>query len=184
MASIYHVPLHFHREGLDDIVLKLLHLEAKAPDMEQWETHHEPQPTQQPDQQDRMDISTPIDEEIVPAGQEEYEDFVRQATGRDYGWFFDVYLRQAALPELVETRDARGLSLAWKAPGGGPFPMPVEVSVDGQVSRVAMADGKGFVPADPAAHIVVDPMARVLKRNVAVEEYQAWQASRRATTRK
>jgi CTP synthase len=37
VASIYHVPLHFHREGLDDIVLKLLHITAPEPDMEQWE---------------------------------------------------------------------------------------------------------------------------------------------------
>jgi CTP synthase len=37
VASIYHVPLHFHREGLDDIVLKLLHVEAPEPDMEEWE---------------------------------------------------------------------------------------------------------------------------------------------------
>ena len=37
VASIYHVPLHFHREGLDDIVLKLLHLEAREPDLEAWE---------------------------------------------------------------------------------------------------------------------------------------------------
>ena len=37
VASIYHVPMHFHREGLDDIVLKLLHVEAADPQMEQWE---------------------------------------------------------------------------------------------------------------------------------------------------
>ncbi|MDA6125935.1 hypothetical protein OSK00_26415, partial [Escherichia coli] len=30
----------------------------------------------------------------------EYERFVTQVTGKDYGWFFDAYLRQAALPEL------------------------------------------------------------------------------------
>jgi CTP synthase len=37
VPSIYHVPLHLHREGLDDIVLKLLHLEAPEPDLEAWE---------------------------------------------------------------------------------------------------------------------------------------------------
>ncbi len=37
VASIYHVPLHFHREGLDDIVVKLLHIDAKEPDLEEWE---------------------------------------------------------------------------------------------------------------------------------------------------
>jgi aminopeptidase N len=113
----------------------------------------------------------------------EYEGFVRQVTGRDYRWFFDVYLRSAALPELVEARSARGLALAWRTAGGKPFPMPVEVSVDGRVVRLAMAGGKGYVPARADAHIVVDPMARVLKRSVAVEEYQAWQAERAAAAK-
>ena len=113
----------------------------------------------------------------------EFIGHVREVTGRDYGWFFDVYLRQAALPELVQARGPRGLTLAWRAPGGGSFPMPVDVAVDGAVTRVAMADGTGFVAAPLSAHVVVDPMARVLKRSTAVEEYQAWQASKR-TSRK
>ena len=113
----------------------------------------------------------------------EFIGHVREVTGRDYGWFFDVYLRQAALPELVQARGPRGLTLAWRAPGGGSFPMPVDVAVDGAVTRVAMADGTGFVAAPISAHVVVDPMARVLKRSTAVEEYQAWQASKR-TSRK
>ena len=114
----------------------------------------------------------------------EYEAFVRQVTGRDYGWFFDVYLRQAALPELVESRSPRGLTLTWRAPGGQAFPMPVEVSVDDRVVRLAMTGGHGFLPAAASAHIVVDPMARMLKRSIAVEEYQAWQAERQAAKAK
>ena len=76
----------------------------------------------------------------------EYERFVRQVTGRDLGWFFDVYLRAAPLPELVEARSAHGLTLMWQAPGGRPFPMPVEVSVDGRVVRLAMTGGP-WLPA-------------------------------------
>ncbi len=37
VASIYHVPLHLHREGLDDIILKMLHIEAGEPDLDAWE---------------------------------------------------------------------------------------------------------------------------------------------------
>jgi CTP synthase len=37
VASIYHVPLHLHRDGLDDIVVKLLRLDAPAPDLKQWD---------------------------------------------------------------------------------------------------------------------------------------------------
>ena len=115
----------------------------------------------------------------------EYEGFVRQVTGKDYGWFFDVYLRQAALPELTATRQADdGYELRWTTPNNLPFPMPVDVEVDGRVQHVDMVDGRGFLRARNGAHVVVDPMARVLKRSVAVEEYQAWQASRRAAARK
>ena len=110
----------------------------------------------------------------------DYERDVRAVTGRDYRWFFDVYLRAAALPELVEARSARGLALRWRAPGGKPFPMPIEIAVDGRVMRVAMTGGRGFVPAPLRAHVVVDPMARVLRRSIAVEEYQAWQAEKKA----
>lgn len=107
----------------------------------------------------------------------EYEGFVRRVTGKDYGWFFDVYLRQAALPELVETRDGDRLTLAWIAPGGGPFPMPIDVEVDGVVRRLAMTGGRGALAVPAAAHVVVDPWARVLRRSRAVEEMQAWKAS-------
>src|SRR3546814_7589210 len=30
--------------------------------------------------------------------------FVKQTSGKDYQWLFDVYIYDAALPELVETR--------------------------------------------------------------------------------
>ena len=110
----------------------------------------------------------------------EFEAIVRRVTEKDYGWFFDAYLRQAALPELVVTRTNTGIMLRWKVPGNGPFPMPLEVSVEGQrPAWLAMSDGEGFVPAIDGAHVVIDPFARVLKRSTAVEEYQAWQATQK-----
>ena len=75
----------------------------------------------------------------------EYERLVRRVTGKDYGWFFDVYLRQAALPELIEVRQANRLNLRWQAPGGRPFPMPVDVQVDGRTIRLPMVGGTGSV---------------------------------------
>ena len=35
--SIYHVPLQFHREGLDDIVVERLRLDVGPPDLAEWE---------------------------------------------------------------------------------------------------------------------------------------------------
>ncbi|KQR81320.1 M1 family metallopeptidase [Sphingomonas sp. Leaf343] len=109
----------------------------------------------------------------------EYEGFVRQVTGKDYGWFFDVYLRQAALPELVETRTGDTLSLSWKVPGGGPFPMPVEVQIGDRIEKLPMTGGRGTISVPADAHVVIDPWSRVLKRSIAVEELQAWNASRK-----
>jgi len=37
VPSIYHVPINFHREGLDDIVVQLLKLDSQPPDLEEWQ---------------------------------------------------------------------------------------------------------------------------------------------------
>ncbi|CAN5294274.1 M1 family metallopeptidase [soil metagenome] len=107
----------------------------------------------------------------------EYERNVRRVTGRDFSWFFDVYLRQAALPELIETRQGTRLDLRWQAPGGHPFPMPVEVAVDDHIIRLAMTGGTGSLIVPRRAHVVTDPFSRILKRSRAVEDYQAWKDS-------
>ena len=106
----------------------------------------------------------------------DFEVAVKQVTGRDYRWFFDVYLRQAALPELIEARDVGRLALRWKAPGGQPFPMPVEVQVGDRIERVAMTDGSGSIAVPADTHVVIDPWSRLLRRSVAIEQTQAWRA--------
>lgn len=93
----------------------------------------------------------------------EFERLMSMAAGRDLGWFFDVYLRRAALPELIERRRGRTLSLEWRAPGGGAFPLPVEVSVNGRVQRVAMEGGRGELALPRGAVVVIDPAARLLR---------------------
>jgi len=37
VASIYQVPLQFHREGLDDLIIEKLAIEAPPPDLDEWE---------------------------------------------------------------------------------------------------------------------------------------------------
>ena len=109
----------------------------------------------------------------------EFQRHVREVTGRDHDWFFDAYMREAALPELIETRSGDRLSLSWKVPGGRPFPMPVEVQVDGRVERIAMTGGTGMLSVPAGAHVVVDPWSKLLKRSAAIERLQAWQAQQR-----
>ncbi|MDT8757489.1 M1 family metallopeptidase [Sphingomonas psychrotolerans] len=102
----------------------------------------------------------------------EYVRIVNQVTSKDLTWFFDVYLREAALPELLQSREHGRLTLNWKAPGNKPFPLPVEVQVDGQVETVAMTGGTGSIAVPASAHVVVDPASRILKRSEAVEAAQ------------
>lgn len=103
---------------------------------------------------------------------QEFETLMNGAAGRDLGWFFDVYLREAALPELIETRAGDQLTLSWKTVRGAPFPLPIEVAVDGAVRKLAMAGGSETIEVPPGAHVVVDPMARVLRRSEAIEAMQ------------
>ncbi len=107
------------------------------------------------------------------ASTAEYRALVDAATGRDLGWFFDVYLNEAALPDLVDTREGDQLTLEWQAPNGRPFPMPIEVEVDGRVQHVEMNDGSAVLNVPAAAHVVIDPMARVLRRDLALEAVRA-----------
>lgn len=104
------------------------------------------------------------------------DEFIRIAnsvSGRDLNWFFDVYLREAALPDLVATRTGDTLHLAWQVPGNRPFPLPVEIAVDGRVQTVAMPDGKATLAVPAGAHVVLDPQSRILRRSPAVEAYRA-----------
>ena len=96
----------------------------------------------------------------------DFIDIVNDVTGKDYRWFFDVYLYSAALPELVANRDADGLALRWKTAGDKPFPMPVDVrvgGVDGDVVTVAMTGGTGHVDLPDDAVYTLDPHSRVLR---------------------
>jgi aminopeptidase N len=110
----------------------------------------------------------------------EYEAIVRKVTGKDYTWFFDVYLRQAALPELVETRTGNTLALTWKVPGNGPFPLPVQVQIDGKMRTLPMTGRKANLSVPAGAHVVIDPDALVLRRSVALEDVAVWKAAQAA----
>ncbi|WP_380778914.1 M1 family metallopeptidase [Sphingomonas sp. R86520] len=110
----------------------------------------------------------------------EFEALVRKVTGKDYTWFFDVYLRQAALPELVETRTGNTLNLVWKVPGNGSFPLPVQVQIDGKTRTWPMTGGKASLSVPAGAHLVIDPDALVLRRSVALEDVATWKATQAA----
>ncbi|MBB4155599.1 aminopeptidase N [Sphingomonas jinjuensis] len=114
----------------------------------------------------------------------EFIAYVKQVTGKDYGWFFDVYLYQAALPKLIEKRSDDKLTLRWDAPGDKPFPLPVEVQVDDVVHKLPMTGGTASLDVPAGAHVVIDPMSRILMQSDTVDAFQAWRAAQAKTTAK
>ncbi|KFN42825.1 M1 family metallopeptidase [Arenimonas oryziterrae] len=108
----------------------------------------------------------------------EFLAIINEVTGKDYTWFFDVYLYQAALPQLLVQRDATGLNLSWKTQGNGPFPMPVDVRVDGRVQTLTMADGRGRVALSAHSVYTLDPHSKVLRQEDYIDVYQRFEAER------
>jgi len=104
--------------------------------------------------------------------------YVNQVTAKDWQWFFDVYLYQAALPKLVQSRQGDRLTLTWQSPLNRPFPLPVEVQVGDRIERLPMTNGTGSVVIGEGEHVTLDPMSRLLKQDDAVDAYQSWQADR------
>ncbi|MBS1797153.1 MAG: M1 family metallopeptidase [Acidobacteria bacterium] len=95
------------------------------------------------------------------------DDFLRIAekqSGKKLGWFFELYLRQPALPKLVVEQTAEALNLRWETPNNMPFPLPVEVKVNGETKRVAMTGNQGTLAIPADAKVEIDPNGWLLKQ--------------------
>ena len=111
----------------------------------------------------------------------DFQRIAEEESGRDLGWFFDAYLRQAALPKLIERRDGTKLSLRWQTDGGTGFPMPVEIRVGDRVIVASMEDRSETLDlGSDDAHYVIDPDYKVLRYNPYIERWQAWVAEQEA----
>ena len=102
--------------------------------------------------------------------------FVNQVTGKDWQWFFDAYVYQAALPKLIRTQSGEQVTLRWQVPGNKVFPLPVEVQVGDRIEILPMANGSGSVAVPEGVNLVVDPMSRILMQSDQVDAYQAYRA--------
>lgn len=117
----------------------------------------------------RMAYPTPKMEKISDGRQtrlattDEFLNIAEKQSGEKLGWFFEVYLRQPALPKLTAETKSNQLILRWVVPNNLPFPMPVEVKIAGETKRVAMKNGTATIalPADAAYEI--DPNGWILK---------------------
>ncbi len=94
------------------------------------------------------------------------DDFLRIAekeSGKKLDWFFELYLRQPALPKLVAETKANQLVLRWETPNNMPFPMPVEVIVGGETKRIEMTGNVGTIALAQDGKYEIDPNGWVLK---------------------
>ncbi len=94
----------------------------------------------------------------------EFEAIIHRLTGQDFGWFFAVYLRQAALPALKQTRTDTELTLSWSTPANLPFPMPVEIAINGQLQQLDFSKGPVVLKVLKTDHLVIDPNMKVLQQ--------------------
>ena len=93
-------------------------------------------------------------------------DFIRiceEESGLNLNWFFNIYVRQAALPQLEKTIENNVLSLKWKTPDQLPFPMPVSIKTGKEWRRIEIPTQGIKIPFDGKEAPSVDPEGWVLK---------------------
>jgi aminopeptidase N len=87
-------------------------------------------------------------------------------SGMKLDWLFEMYLRQPRLPRLATAGSGSGsggvMTLSWETPNNMPFPMPIDVVINGKAQRIEMKDGKATVTYTGAPP-VIDPDGWVLK---------------------
>ena len=98
------------------------------------------------------------------ATTDELLEIAERVSQEELDWFFELYLRQPELPSLKVTRVEGGLDLEWETPGNRTFHMPVELRIKGNLHRVAMPNGTGWIGFDDDAEWEVDPLHRVLMK--------------------
>ncbi|HEX8566361.1 MAG TPA: M1 family metallopeptidase [Pyrinomonadaceae bacterium] len=117
----------------------------------------------------RMAYLTPEMEKVTNGKQTRLvttDEFIRIAerqSGKKLDWFFELYVRQPALPRLIAETKANNLVLRWETPNNMPFPMPVEVKIGGETKRVEMTNNSATVALPQDAQYTIDPNGWLLK---------------------
>ncbi len=116
----------------------------------------------------RMAYPTPEMEKITDGRQcrfattDDYLQLVNRLTNRQLDWFFEVYLRHPQLPQLAVAFQGDTLALHWVLPGSHPFPMPLEIEVQGNRRRVPLGTTIVRIPISSKDTLLIDPEHWVL----------------------
>ncbi|MBO1321732.1 M1 family metallopeptidase [Acanthopleuribacter pedis] len=102
-------------------------------------------------------VNEPTLQQPGAASTAAFRALVAEETGLELGWFFDHYLRHAALPRLDVTREGSTVTLRWHHPD---FNLPVPVQLPDEAGTrvlVPVNRGVGVLQRVPAGEMVVDP---------------------------
>jgi aminopeptidase N len=92
----------------------------------------------------------------------DYLGIAETVSGKKLDWFFNVYLRQPALPKLRYSKSGTVLSLQWVTPNNLPFTLPVDVLVGTSTVLVDMQNGTGVVTIPASTSYQIDPDGWIL----------------------
>jgi len=102
-----------------------------------------------------------------PVTTEDFKQTVNNVTQQDLNWFFEAYLRNAALPKLYVIYKFDELELYWNSKDNPDFFMPVDiVTAEKDTIRIDMSKGHVVVPITPNTKPEIDPQYWVLKETV------------------
>lgn len=91
------------------------------------------------------------------ASTDEFLEMAENISGKKLDWFWEVYLRQALLPELHFKKETNRITLWWKTENNIPFPLPVEVEIAGKLKRIEIPNGKCEIIIPDNGKVVIDP---------------------------
>jgi aminopeptidase N len=91
------------------------------------------------------------------ATTDDFLEIAETVSGRELDWFWEVYFRQALLPILNAEIINDTLYLQWQIENNIDFPLPVEVQVGEEVTKVEMTGQKGSLKIPEGVEPVIDP---------------------------
>jgi aminopeptidase N len=96
----------------------------------------------------------------------DFQQLAEDISGRNLNWFFETYVRNPELPEIKMIREGALITVFWNHPLEDiPFPMPIEITIDGQVKRYEVPDfGSLKIPVPEGAVVRLDPENKILRK--------------------
>lgn len=112
------------------------------------------------------------------------DDFMHIASdiyGQRLDWFFEVYARRGPLPVLASSDTEAGALLEWQNIGDLAFPMPIPVSIDGEIRRIEFDGNTALLEGIAIDDIQIDPFMNVLRKLSIVPTCEERRAEEAAT---